>query len=101
MNYTRSKYFGGTDNDGWGPVVKQKTTKRSVGTTLKKRVASEQLWRCNVCNTLVDFTYQIDHVVPLELGGPNNRANLQMLCVRCHALKTAHETERREDGAMH
>ena len=93
-----SKYFGGTDHDGCLTTPK---IKRSVSTTLKKKVEAEQVWRCNCCRKIVDHTYAIDHIRPLELGGTNDRHNLQMLCVHCHALKTADETEWRVDGAMY
>jgi 5-methylcytosine-specific restriction protein A len=32
-----------------------------------------------------------DHVVPLSLDGPDTFANCQLLCVDCHAAKTARE----------
>lgn len=38
---------------------------------------------------------QIDHVVPLEQGGSNDPANLQVLCVECHQAKTAAEAQAR------
>jgi 5-methylcytosine-specific restriction enzyme A len=35
----------------------------------------------------------VDHIVPLRLGGDRlSRSNLQTLCRRCHAIKTAAET---------
>ena len=32
---------------------------------------------------------EVDHIVPLNAGGTNARANLQPLCKRCHSIKTA------------
>lgn len=37
----------------------------------------------------------VDHIVPLRLGGSNQFINLQALCHSCHSRKTA-----REDGAF-
>lgn len=34
---------------------------------------------------------EIDHKVPLHLGGPDMDANLQALCHDCHAAKTTAE----------
>ena len=40
---------------------------------------------------------EVDHVVPLHLGGTDDPSNLQGLCLRHHALKSA--KEKREAGA--
>lgn len=34
---------------------------------------------------------EVDHIVPLHLGGGDERANLQPLCADCHKIKTARE----------
>ena len=64
---------------------------RSVNTLLKRRVAAASKWSCNVCCQLVDEHYEIDHIVPLHLGGSNHRSNLQLLCHQCHKTKTMSE----------
>ena len=64
---------------------------RAVNTHRKKTIAAAAHWRCNRCCHLVDAHYEIDHVVPLHLGGANCDTNLQLLCARCHAAKTAGE----------
>lgn len=38
---------------------------------------------------------EVDHAVPLHLGGREDRTNLQGLCGNCHKLKTAAEAEDR------
>jgi 5-methylcytosine-specific restriction endonuclease McrA len=39
----------------------------------------------------------VDHIVPLARGGPAyDRANLQVLCIRCHRWKTAREGGRKK-----
>lgn len=35
---------------------------------------------------------ELDHVIPLCKGGPDDEANLMPLCVECHRLKTAADT---------
>lgn len=43
---------------------------------------------CAICGCVAQ---EVDHVVPLHLGGLDVQANLQPLCPRCHAAKTARE----------
>lgn len=61
---------------------------RNVNNTMKKYVASNQQWKCNMCNNLLDYSYEIDHIVPLYKNGNNNINNLQALCRNCHGKKT-------------
>ena len=61
---------------------------RNVSNTVKKMVASHQRWNCNLCHNLLDYTYEIDHIIPLFKGGVNNINNLQALCRNCHGKKT-------------
>ncbi len=63
-------------------------TKRNVSELSKKIVASRQKWRCKKCKELLDFTYEIDHIVPLYKGGSNELDNLRALCRNCHGSLT-------------
>jgi 5-methylcytosine-specific restriction endonuclease McrA len=72
-------------------------TTRNVNQSMKKRVAAEQKWKCKHCFKILDETYQIDHIIPLELHGSNERWNLQALCPNCHARKTYIEQSRHDD----
>lgn len=63
-------------------------TKRSVSESKKKFVASRQKWKCNHCQSLLDATYEIDHIVELQYGGGNDVQNLVALCRNCHGNKT-------------
>lgn len=61
----------------------------------KKIVAARQKWTCNVCGDVLDETYEVDHIVPLHLGGADALSNAQAICVADHARKTvAEEAER-------
>jgi hypothetical protein len=62
--------------------------KRNVTERTKKIVASNQQWKCLHCNSILDYTYEIDHKIPLYKGGNNDINNLQALCRNCHGKKT-------------
>ena len=62
----------------------------------KRIVAARQAWRCKVCTDLLPATFECDHIVPLEAGGPDCLdSNAQSLCNRCHAEKTQFERMQR------
>lgn len=44
--------------------------------------------RCEVCGGVAT---QVDHIVPLSLGGTHDPANLQSICKRCHMTKSSSE----------
>ena len=41
---------------------------------------------------------EVDHKVPLSLGGTNDLSNLEGRCKPCHSRKTAGDKARHEDG---
>lgn len=43
---------------------------------------------------------EVDHVIPLEVGGSNDDSNLQPLCSPHHAEKTAQEARERHRGSV-
>lgn len=64
------------------------TTPRSVSNLTKKITASNQNWQCGDCQVLLDYTYEVDHKIPLFKGGNNDPTNLIALCRNCHGKKT-------------
>lgn len=50
---------------------------------------------CRECECEVGKEYAIDHDLALALGGTNEPANLQLLCIPCHKLKTKYDSRRR------
>jgi 5-methylcytosine-specific restriction endonuclease McrA len=51
-------------------------------------VMTEWDWRCAYCgNRLTRNTRSVDHVVPLECGGPHSRWNLVPACRNCNSSK--------------
>ena len=68
---------------------KSKIHKRNVSSLTKKMVASNQQWKCGgSCNQTLDYTYEIDHHIPLFKGVSNEISNLIALCRNCHGKKT-------------
>ena len=65
-----------------------KMHKRNVSSLTKKMVASNQGWKCGSCSQTLDYTYEIDHHIPLFKGGSNEISNLIALCRNCHGKKT-------------
>ena len=43
---------------------------------------------------------EIDHIIPVSMGGTNDLSNLQALCLDCHSRKTASESRARRRTQM-
>ena len=56
---------------------------------LRRLVLDRGGWRCSQCGKAGRL--EVDHVRPLHLGGDNDPANLQALCIGCHLSKTRAE----------
>ena len=69
------------------PIYQAKPT-RAVTERAKKIVAYHQQYKCSGCAKLLPPNYEIDHIVPVALGGHNGLENLQALCRVCHVGKT-------------
>ena len=63
---------------------------RRRGPSLSRELGAIRLYvYCAMCDTPTFGSYHLDHVVPLQLGGSDDGANLQPLCFPCHRIKTA------------
>ena len=77
------------------PPNRPRTTKRKGMTEPQRRkIALRQNFKCanpdGECK-LIDGNlkeYDVDHVDPLFLGGPDDESNMQALCPACHRRKT-------------
>jgi 5-methylcytosine-specific restriction endonuclease McrA len=56
--------------------------------TRMKIFMDQQRNTCNGCFEILLSNHEIDHILPLHLGGSNDIKNLQALCPNCHRLKT-------------
>jgi len=64
---------------------------RQVSNLLKKKVAANQAWKCGHCQSILDASYEVDHIIALFRGGSNTEDNLVALCRNCHGKKTVEE----------
>lgn len=65
-----------------------RTTRTRFSPETSRRVSARQGNRCMYCGiTLNRNNRQIDHIYPVEFGGPNEDQNLQALCGPCNARK--------------
>lgn len=48
-----------------------------------------QKCKCATCKVNIKNNYNVDHVIPLALGGSNAKDNLQLLCPTCNRAKSA------------
>lgn len=65
----------------------------------RSKLFERDRWRCQVCGIrtpkrlrgkLSDNAPELDHRVPLAMGGDHTWANVQLACRRCNAMKAAH-----------
>ena len=57
-----------------------------------KLIHEAQRGRCayfRVCRTKLGDDYHVDHIVPIALGGTNDRTNIQLCCPACNMTKQA------------
>jgi 5-methylcytosine-specific restriction endonuclease McrA len=60
------------------------------------RILTRDAYRCRTCGRVVyGRAAHVDHIVPLEDGGTDDDANLQVLCESDHGAKTREEQRRR------
>ena len=57
---------------------------------IRKQIAERDGYRCQICGRLT-IKGEVDHVVPLHLGGSDTDDNKQWLHVSCHAEKSKGE----------
>ena len=69
---------------------------RALG-RIRDRVLLRDCYTCRVCGR-VSTALEVDHIVPLYLGGAESDENRQSLCPRCHDKKTEREEEDRGGG---
>lgn len=71
----------------------RRARKKEVGGTLSpdlaQRLYMRQRGKCACCGKRLGDQYEMDHIIPLALGGPNTDDNIQLLRIRCNRQKGA------------
>jgi len=64
---------------------------------IRLRVLKRDRWLCQSCMAAgrVTIAAEVDHVVPLHLGGSESDDNRQSLCAACHLEKSKGELDSR------
>lgn len=56
---------------------------------LERRLLDYQNGKCPACRKSLKDGYELDHIMPIALGGKNQDNNIQLLCVSCNRSKHA------------
>jgi len=64
--------------------------RQAFSTTFRLSLFLEQKGTCQSCKLTIQAgqAWDIDHILPIALGGTNEPENLQILCRPCHRSKT-------------
>jgi len=87
----------------WKPQRMRPSVKKETGhyqtadwAAKRQRILVRDAFVCAACGRVVSGrAAHVDHIVPLELGGTDADANLQVLCEADHGRKTRTEQRRR------
>lgn len=102
-NYVFHAVWGATNGCIWkpmawvGPTVNITPSSRtSVPPEITTKLLKDQNHSCKFCHSDVSVdpkhsNCDVDHIIPLHIGGSNSISNLQILCVPCHRRKSALE----------
>ena len=72
-------------------TVNQPTRRHVFSTSFRLNLFLKRKGTCTSCYQKIDAgkAWDIDHIIPLGLGGTNEPNNLQILCKPCHQSKTS------------
>jgi hypothetical protein len=74
--------------DDSGEIVATTRAKRTIPRGLRRRL-EHRFPVCGNHDCRNDGPFEIDHIVPIECGGPTDDENTWRLCRHCHRLKTS------------
>ena len=76
--------------------VGSKSSKRITGRALMRirdRILMRDYYTCQICGRVdPGLGLEVDHIVPLHIGGKEEDSNRMTLCIDCHREKTNRET---------
>lgn len=65
--------------------------RRHISTTVRVRLFTQHEGRCHICKEKIDGVrerWEVEHIIPLELGGADDPSNWAPAHVSCHKAKT-------------
>ena len=81
------------------PKTAEKRMRGRGWMNLRESVLIRDRYQCRQCGCVVlSKDAECDHIVPLADGGMDEMENLQTLCKKCHAEKSAAENRQRGFG---
>ena len=71
-------------------TIKRTVRRPTFSTSFRLNLFLKRKGTCAACSQKIEAgkAWDIDHILPLALGGTNERENLQILCKPCHRAKT-------------
>jgi ATP adenylyltransferase len=73
---------------GSGIFEHRKKSKGYISGTLRYEILKRARFRCELCGISADEkALELDHILPRNHGGTDDRSNLQALCYSCNAMK--------------
>lgn len=93
---------------GAGNIIHRRDTPVRKGRrsrNIKDTLYGRQRGICNGCGQHTEYRFmEVDHVVPISKGGPDDDSNLQLLCTHCNKIKGSGTMEelkvRLSDGSI-
>ena len=76
-----------------GPVAEDRIRGYAL-TKIRERIMVRDGAACRKCGKMVG-RLEVDHIVPLALGGAESDLNRQLLCIACHRVKSDQEGNER------
>jgi 5-methylcytosine-specific restriction protein A len=81
------------------PVKISERTRGRKLQSVRNEIALRDLFVCQSCHKTI-ANGEVDHIIPLHLGGRDSSHNMQWLCVQCHKEKTTKEGSNRGYGGV-
>lgn len=75
-------------------ALSYKKNAKPITPELRKYIIERDKWICQTCNIKVTDGYdsldkaQVDHIIPVALGGETEPKNLRLLCKKCNINKS-------------
>ncbi len=94
----RTTTVGGWNADGRGS--RHQRGYGSAWERIRKEVLDRDAGLCQPCWRAGRYTRgrAVDHIIPRNEGGTDDPSNLEVICARCHAIKTQAESVRARGG---